>query len=66
MESFGLYIATALALVFVIEGLIYALFTKEMQKVMALAIGLPPEKLRNMGFVMLGLGLLALWVLQSV
>lgn len=62
MESFGSYIITAFALVFVIEGLIYALFTDAVRNMMAMAVKLPKETLRNFGFAMASIGILLVWL----
>ncbi|MFN3701614.1 MAG: DUF2065 domain-containing protein [Alphaproteobacteria bacterium] len=56
MESFGLYIFTAIALIFVIEGLLYALFPDMMRKMMMSALSLPPATLRNFGIAMVIIG----------
>lgn len=65
MESFGLYIGTALALMFVIEGLFYALFTEQARRMMGVALSQPPQILRGAGMAMAGLGLLVLGLLSS-
>jgi uncharacterized protein YjeT (DUF2065 family) len=56
MESFGLYIFTAIALIFVIEGLLYALFPDMMRKMMISALSLPSATLRNFGIAMVVIG----------
>lgn len=66
MESFIQYILTALALMLVIEGLLYALFTDSVRRMMAVALTLPPEKLRFFGFFMAGIGLFTAWILQKL
>ncbi|MCB1532905.1 MAG: DUF2065 domain-containing protein [Alphaproteobacteria bacterium] len=65
MDSFTTYILSALALVFVIEGLIYALFTDAVKRMMAMALSLPTEKLRQFGLMMAALGLLSLWFIAK-
>lgn len=65
MSSFTLYILTAFSLVFVIEGLIYTLFPDSVRKMMALAIQMPPEKLRMFGLVMAVTGFALVWMLQA-
>lgn len=65
MTNFTLYILTAFALVFVIEGLIYALFPDSVRKIMAMAVHLPSEKLRMFGFVMAATGFGLVWMLQA-
>lgn len=47
-----IHIFTAFAIIFVIEGLLYALFPEHMQKIMASALKLPPEILRRAGSVL--------------
>jgi len=63
--EFGSYILTSLALVFVIEGLLYALFPGGIRKMMAMAIEMPPEKLRLLGAVMALTGFGLVWMLQA-
>lgn len=65
MEHFSTYILSAIALVFVIEGLIYALFTDGIKRMMAMALSLPNDKLRNFGFTMAALGLIFLWLIAK-
>lgn len=65
MTGFTLYILTAVALVFVIEGLIYTLFPDSVRRMMALAIEMPPEKLRLFGLVMTVTGFGLVWMLQA-
>ncbi len=65
MTGFTLYILTAVALVFVIEGLIYTLFPDGVRRMMALAIEMPPEKLRTFGLVMTATGFALVWMLQA-
>ncbi len=57
-------ILTALALVFVIEGLVYALFPDAMQRMMKMALDLPPEQLRTAGLFMALAGATFVWLLQ--
>ncbi len=63
MESFALYVLSALAFIFVIEGLIYALFPEGVKKMMAVIITLPSEKLRNLGVAMVLIGFAFIWLL---
>lgn len=56
---------TALALVLVIEGVIYALFPSTMQRMMAAVIELPPTVLRSGGLIAAILGVLAVWLIRS-
>ena len=66
MSGFLLYIATAFALIFIIEGLIYALFPGGVRKMMAYAVSLDPGKLRYYGAIMATTGFCILWILQAV
>lgn len=64
MGSFTLYIMTALALVFVIEGLIYALFPDAVKRMMALATSMESAQLRTFGLLMAGLGFVMVWLID--
>lgn len=66
MESFAGYILTAFALVFVIEGLVYALFPDAVKKMIAMALDMPESKLRVLGASMAGIGFCMVWVLQVI
>lgn len=66
MESFSSHLLTAFALIFVIEGLLYALFPKHIQRMMAMASIFPPEKFRSFGAAMLTVGVLLVWVFQKM
>lgn len=57
------YLLIGGALVMVIEGLLYALFPNQLQKIIAMVIEMPPEKIRAMGDLTLALGALFLWLL---
>ena len=52
MAGFVLYITTAFALIFVIEGLVYLLFPAFVHKMMETAIMIPANRLRLFGLVM--------------
>lgn len=66
MNDFTLYILTALSLVFVIEGLVYALFPEAVRRMMALALSLPPERLRLFGAAGVAAGLSMIWAMQAL
>lgn len=66
MAEFWLYLFTALALVFVIEGLIYAFFPDAVRKMMAYAISIPVQSLRMTGLLMAALGFFFVWLFQSL
>jgi len=65
VNDFTLYILTAFALMFVIEGLIYALFPDAVQRMMAMAISLPQQRLRRFGLAMATLGFFIIWMMPS-
>ncbi len=54
----------ALALAFVIEGVIYALFPDAMKRMMAQVIPLPSSLLRSVGLAAVGLGVVAIWLIR--
>lgn len=66
MESLLLHLLTAFALIFVIEGLLYAIFPRHIQKMMAMAAIMPPEKFRTFGAAMIAFGVLLVWVFQKL
>ena len=57
--------ATALALVLVIEGLLYALFPEAMQRMMRIALEAPPTVLRNGGLAAAIIGLIVVWLIRG-
>lgn len=50
--NFLSYLTTSIALIFVIEGLVYALFPDFVRKMMAMAVMLPVKNLRLFGALM--------------
>lgn len=56
---------TALALVLVIEGAIYALFPEMMQRAMAVVLELPPSSLRTGGLAAAVVGTVLVWLLRG-
>jgi uncharacterized protein YjeT (DUF2065 family) len=56
--------ATALALAAVIEGVLLALFTRPMQKMMAETALLPASMVRWAGVLATGLGVAAVWFIR--
>lgn len=64
MSDFTLYILTALSLVFVIEGLMYALFPDFVRKMMAMAVMMDIARLRLFGLAMASLGVLMIWLMS--
>jgi uncharacterized protein YjeT (DUF2065 family) len=57
---------TSFAMVFVIEGLLYAIFPAHIQKMMALALTMPTEKIRSFGALMLLSGAILVWIMKHV
>ena len=66
MTDFTDYILTALALVFVIEGLMYALFPDAVRRMMAMALMMEVPKLRRFGIGAVALGLGLIWLLKTL
>ena len=66
MEELSTKIFTAFALIFVIEGLLYAVFPSHIQKVMTMASDMDPEKLRSFGAAMIALGALIIWLIYKL
>ncbi len=56
---------TALALVLVIEGALYALFPDRMKRAMALLLGVPDGNLRTAGLIAVVLGVGIVWLLRG-
>jgi uncharacterized protein YjeT (DUF2065 family) len=55
---------TALALVLVIEGTLYALFPEGMRRVAARALLVPPQALRLAGLAAACIGVILVWVVR--
>jgi len=58
-------LATALALVLVLEGLLWAVSPSAMKRAAALALGMADEQLRSGGLVAVAMGVGLLWLLRS-
>ena len=56
---------TALALVLVIEGCLWALFPDAMRRAMAQAMALPAPTLRLGGLAFAAVGVLAVWMIRG-
>jgi len=56
---------TALALVLVIEGILYALFPEGMKRLAARAIMVSPQVLRASGLLAASIGVVIVWLLRS-
>src|SRR5207245_130384 len=57
-------LGTGLALVLVIEGVLYALFPDGMKKVAARTMLVPPQALRAAGLMVAALGVVIVWLLR--
>jgi uncharacterized protein YjeT (DUF2065 family) len=64
MSEFVFYILTALAMIFVIEGLAYAFFPDAMRKMMGSVLAMPVSALRLAGFVAASFGAILIWLLK--
>lgn len=64
--SFTLYILTAVSLILVIEGLLYALFPDFVRKMMALAVMTPVPRLRLFGLTMVTMGACLVWLMHGL
>jgi uncharacterized protein len=53
---------TGLALVLVIEGILYALFPDAMKRIAARAMAVPPHVLRAAGLIAAALGVAMVWL----
>lgn len=58
-------LATALALVLVLEGLLWAISPSAMKRAAALALGIADEQLRGGGLVAVAIGVGLLWLLRG-
>ena len=58
-------LATAVALVLVLEGLLWAVSPGAMKRAAALALGLPNEQLRLAGLVAIAVGVLLVWLVRG-
>jgi uncharacterized protein len=56
----------ALGLVFVIEGLVYALVPGQLKNMMTMMAALPDEALRTGGMFAMGFGVFVVWLTQAV
>ena len=58
-------LATALALVLVLEGLVWAVSPNRMKRAAAMALGLANEQLRIGGLVAVAVGVFLVWLLRG-
>lgn len=55
----------AVGLVLVLEGVLYALFPDAMQRMMRLAVELPPTNLRRFGLIGALAGFVVVWLIKT-
>ncbi len=60
------HILSAVAFIFVIEGLVYAIFPDKVKRMMAMALSLGDDKLRSFGVAMALLGVMMAWIFQQL
>ena len=65
MDEFATYLLYAIALIFVVEGLLYAIFPVQIQRMMSMASDLPKDKFRSMGALMATFGVMLVWIFQK-
>ena len=65
MSEFAISLITAVGLVLVIEGLIYALFPDGMKRMMSQMAYVPPEFLRRAGLVAAFVGVFIVWLARG-
>ena len=56
---------TALALVFVIEGVLYALFPTKMRQLIVRMLDFPDKSLRNSGLIAICVGVALVWLIRG-
>ncbi len=66
MEDFGNHLLIAFALIFVIEGLLYAIFPFHIQKMMNMASQMDKDKFRHFGAAMIAFGVMLVWLIQKL
>jgi uncharacterized protein YjeT (DUF2065 family) len=66
MESLWAQIGLAIGLILVLEGIFYALFPAQLLKMMQTLIQLPPERLRMIGAILVGLGGFTVYIVQKI
>ena len=54
-----------LAMVFVIEGMLYALFPARMRIMVQQMVNMPDSMLRNVGLASLGVGVFVVWLVRG-
>ncbi len=56
---------TAVGLVLVLEGLIYAAFPGSLKRMMSMVQSVPDETLRRSGLIALALGVVIVWLVRA-
>jgi uncharacterized protein len=56
---------TAIGLVLVLEGLVYAAFPGGLKRMMSMAQSVPDETLRRSGLIALALGVVIVWLVRA-
>lgn len=64
MPPFTFLLLMAISMVFVIEGLLYALFPDALKRLMAMAMSLPAQQLRIFGLLMALTGVTFLYFIK--
>jgi hypothetical protein len=57
---------TAIGLVLVIEGIVYALFPEQAKRAVAIVLGQPPQTLRVAGLTAIAVGFAIVWAVRSL
>jgi uncharacterized protein len=57
--------ATAVAMVFVIEGVLYSLFPAGMKRMVSQVAAVPPAALRATGLLAAAVGVAAVWLIRG-
>ncbi len=66
MTDPAFHLLSAAAFVFVIEGLLYAIFPEQVKRMMAMALSLPADRLRGFGLAVAATGAAIAWLLQQL
>lgn len=66
MDDFWTALLTAIGLVLVMEGLLYAAAPESMQRLMARLLETPPPQLRQAGVLAVALGVLVIWLVRQL
>lgn len=64
-NEFWIFLATAIGLVLVLEGAIYALFPQAMKNMMVQIMSMPANNIRNGGLVAAIVGCIIVWLVRG-